>query len=70
MKGDSIPKADQTKVRVLVADDHPVVRHGINANVKPQRDMTVIAEADDGVEALALIKEQVPDVVFEVLPIV
>ena len=62
MKGNSI--ADQTKVRVLVADDHPVVRHGIIANVKPQPDMIVVAEAGDGVEALALIKKQVPDVVL------
>jgi len=64
MKGNSIPTADQTKVRVLVADDHPVVRHGIIANVKPQPDMIVVAEAGDGVEALALIKKQVPDVVL------
>jgi two-component system, NarL family, response regulator len=64
MKGNSGPTADQTKVRVLVADDHPVVRHGIMANLKPHPDMTVIAEAGDGVEALALIKEALPDVVL------
>jgi two-component system NarL family response regulator len=64
MKGNSTPTIDQSKVRVLVADDHPVVRHGIMANVKPQPDMTVIAEAGDGVEALALIKEHLPDVVL------
>ena len=64
MKGNSMTTAHQTKVRVLVADDHPVVRHGIIANVMPQGDMTVIAEAGDGLEALALIKKQVPDVVL------
>jgi two-component system NarL family response regulator len=64
MKRSSTPTPDQAKVRVLVADDHPVVRHGIMANVKPQPDMTVIAEAGDGVEALALIKEHLPDVVL------
>ena len=64
MKGNSVLTADQTKVRVLVADDHPVVRHGIIANVTPQCDMTVIAEAGDGAEALSLIKKQVPDVVL------
>ena len=63
MKSNSISKVDQGKVRVLVADDHPVVRQGIMANVKPQGDMTVVAEAGDGVEALELIKEQLPDVV-------
>lgn len=64
MKGNSPPTADQTKVRVLVADDHPVVRHGIIANVKPQPDMIVVAEAGDGVEALGLIKELLPEVVL------
>src|ERR1043166_5529158 len=64
MKGNSIPTANQNKIQVLVADDHPVVRHGIMANVQPQRDITVIAEAGDGVEALALIKEHLPDVVL------
>jgi two-component system NarL family response regulator len=51
-------------VRILVADDHPVVRHGIIVNVKPQSDMIVVAEAGDGLEALALIKEALPDVVM------
>jgi two-component system NarL family response regulator len=56
--------ASQARIRVLVADDHPVVRQGLIANLKPQRDMTVIAEANDGVEALALIKKHSPDVVI------
>jgi two-component system NarL family response regulator len=56
--------ANQDKIRVLVADDHPIVRRGVIANLKPQRDMTVVAEAGDGVEALALIKEHLPDVVL------
>ena len=64
MKENSMLTTHQTKVRVLVADDHPIVRHGIIANVGPQGDMSVIAEAGDGVEALALIREQVPDVVL------
>src|SRR5258708_1337781 len=64
MKGNSRSMADRVKVRVLVADDHPVVRDGIIANVKPQPDMIVVAEAGDGVEALALIKETLPDVVL------
>jgi len=56
--------ASQDKIRVLIADDHPVVRQGVMANVKPQSDMTVVAEAGDGVEALAMIKEHMPDVVL------
>jgi two-component system NarL family response regulator len=64
MKAKSIPTVKQDKIRVLVADDHPVVRQGVIANVKPQRDMMVVAEAGDGLEALALIKEHSPDVVM------
>ena len=64
MKRNSVLSAGQAKVRVLVADDHPVVRQGIMANVKPQRDLTVVAEACDGVEALKLVKKHLPDVVL------
>ena len=64
MKEKSAPLASQAKIRVLVADDHPVVRQGVMANLNPQRDMAVVAEAGDGVEALALIKEHLPDVVI------
>lgn len=64
MNPNSTPAADQARIRVLVADDHPVVRHGIIANLNPQADMIVVAEAGDGVEALALIKEHLPDVVI------
>ena len=59
-----MPTADQARIRILVADDHPVVRVGIIANVKPQGDMTVVAQAGDGAEALALIKMTLPDVVL------
>ncbi len=64
MKRKSNPVASQTGIRILIADDHPVVRQGIIANLKPQRDMTVVGEADDGAEALALIKKHLPDVVL------
>ena len=64
MKQKSIPMACQARIRVLVADDHPVVRQGLMANLKPQRDMKVVAEANDGVEAITLIKEHLPDVVI------
>ena len=53
----------QPRIKIVVADDHPIVREGIVANLKQQRDMKIVAEANDGVEALALIKEHLPDVV-------
>jgi DNA-binding NarL/FixJ family response regulator len=54
----------EAKIRVVVADDHPVVREGIMANVNPQPDMAVIAEARDGTEAVAVIKSESPDIVL------
>jgi len=64
MKQNTVPNPEPARIRVLVADDHPVVRQGIMANVNPQPDIAVVAEASDGVEAIGLIKEQLPDVVL------
>ena len=49
------------KIRVLVVDDHPVVRVGITTIIDTQPDMTVVAETGSGEEALALFREYVPD---------
>jgi two-component system NarL family response regulator len=51
-----------TPIQVVVADDHAVVRAGIIGNLELQRELKVVAEASDGVEALALIKKHVPDI--------
>ena len=64
MKTKSVRTAQALKIRVLVADDHPVVRQGVIANLKPQRDLQVVAEAGDGAEAITLIKKHLPDVVL------
>jgi len=56
--------SSKPRIRIVVADDHPIVREGIVANVSQQSDMSVVAEGSDGVEALALIKEHLPDVVL------
>ncbi|HEY7996524.1 MAG TPA: response regulator transcription factor, partial [Steroidobacteraceae bacterium] len=52
----------KTKIRVLLADDHPVVRDGLAAMVNQQADMEVVAEAGDGEEAIALYEQHRPDV--------
>jgi two-component system, NarL family, response regulator len=49
-------------IRVILADDHPVVRDGLAAIVNQQKDMHVVAEADDGEAAIALYEEHRPDV--------
>jgi len=51
-------------IRVVVADDHPVVRGGIIALLSAADDMTVIGEATGGLEAVATAIELEPDVVL------
>jgi DNA-binding NarL/FixJ family response regulator len=50
--------------RVLVVDDHPVVRGGLVGWLDAQPDLTVVGEAGDGLEALALVASLHPDVVL------
>jgi DNA-binding NarL/FixJ family response regulator len=51
------------KIRVLIVDDHAVVRDGIRSVLTLQRDMQVIGEAVNGREALEKTRELIPDVV-------
>ena len=52
------------KIRVLVVDDHPVVRHGLVSILRWEQDMELVGEAADGAEAVRLILDQQPDVVL------
>jgi two-component system, NarL family, response regulator LiaR len=51
-------------IRVLIADDHAVVRQGLRTFLDLQDDIEVIGEAGDGAEALAAIERDPPDVVL------
>ena len=55
---------DGTRIRVLTADDHPVVRAGIAAMLANEPDIEVVAEARNGAEAVALFETQRPDIVL------
>jgi DNA-binding NarL/FixJ family response regulator len=49
-------------IRILIADDHGIVRSGLRMLIERQNDMAVVAEAGDGVEALELSQAERPDV--------
>jgi DNA-binding NarL/FixJ family response regulator len=51
-----------SQIRVLVIDDHPVVRFGLAAIVSTQPDMSVVAQAGTGEEALELFRQHQPDI--------
>lgn len=47
-------------IRILIADDHPSMREGLRATLERQKDMEVVAEADDGVAAVTLFRQHHP----------
>ena len=52
----------KTKTRIILADDHHIVRAGIRQLLESEKDIEVLAEAGDGEEAKALIQAHQPDV--------
>ena len=50
------------EIRILIADDHPIVRRGLRLSVEEDAGLKVVAEASDGEMALALIKKYHPHV--------
>jgi DNA-binding NarL/FixJ family response regulator len=54
--------ADPHIIRVLVVDDHPLMRSGITGEINGQPDMKIVAEAGDGNEAIAAFRAHRPDI--------
>ena len=53
-----------SKLKILIVDDHAIVRDGLAAILKFQKDMTVVGEADDGQAAIQKAQELHPDIIL------
>ena len=56
--------ATRKKIKILIADDHPVVRKGLWSCLSAKTNLKVIGEACDGADAIQKVKELAPDVVL------
>jgi two-component system nitrate/nitrite response regulator NarL len=61
---DKMVSAKKEKIKILIADDHPVVRKGLHSCLAKQDRLKVVGEASDGDMALSKTRELLPDVVL------
>lgn len=52
------------KIRIVIADDHPIVRRGLRTVLKTQPDMELVGEAENGAKAVEQVKTLQPDIVI------
>ena len=53
-----------TRIKVLIADDHPLLRAGVASLLMKERDIQIVAEVDNGRSAIQKAAELVPDIVL------
>jgi len=61
-KEDEVMNADASSIRILAVDDHPVIREGVAALLAGQSDMSLVAQASNGREAIQQFRAHRPDV--------
>ena len=55
---------DQNEIRVMIVDDHPVVRHGLRSLLEKQPDILVVGEAESGSQVIPMLEECAPDLLL------
>ncbi|MFZ1938123.1 MAG: response regulator transcription factor, partial [Terracidiphilus sp.] len=53
---------ENAKIRILIVDDHPIMRVGIAAIIEATPDMTTVAQAGSGEEAVEMFEKHLPDI--------
>ncbi|MHC4111703.1 MAG: response regulator [Planctomycetota bacterium] len=57
-------KSDENKARIVIVDDHPIVREGLADLINKEDDLVVCGEAEDAYQAMEVISELEPDIVI------
>ena len=56
--------SDEKPIRVMIVDDHGMVRRGLSAYLASESDITVVGEARDGKEAIQICEDEQPEVIL------
>jgi len=63
MEGQLTTKDSLMSIRIVLADDHAIVRHGLSRAIQQEEDMEIVGQASDGHSTVAMARELLPDVV-------